>query len=161
MTSVKTHCLESVSSQEGDSTADDWDDTELLKEYDRAVRPLKALVAERMGLSNAEVEEASATESCGSSRSAAIENHAPKSHKRNNRKRHRKAKHKQQREVILSILIFRFFLWMFVNVLQTSAYILESNFMSFGSLGKRFLFGVCSGLEVLYFLSFFCCFFLS
>ncbi|KAK3910572.1 Survival motor neuron protein [Frankliniella fusca] len=61
------------SRQDGDSTADDWDDTELLKEYDKAVRPLKALVAERMGLSNAEIQEASATESCASSAKEARE----------------------------------------------------------------------------------------
>ncbi|XP_034240423.1 survival motor neuron protein [Thrips palmi] len=83
-------------SQDGDSTADDWDDTELLKEYDRAVRPLKALVAERMGLSNAEIEEASATES-GSSRSV-LEKDGSKVQKRHQKKRRRKGKSKQHRE---------------------------------------------------------------
>lgn len=81
------------SSQDGDSTADDWDDTELLKEYDKAVRPIKALVAERMGLSNAELQEASATESCASS-----SKEASKGQKRNQKKRRRKNKSKQQRE---------------------------------------------------------------
>lgn len=81
-----------------ESTADEWDDTELLKEYDRAVRPLKALVAERMGLSTAEVEEASANESCASSQSVA-EKEVSKGLKRNPKKRNKKGgKNKQRRE---------------------------------------------------------------
>lgn len=68
-----------------------------MKEYDRAVRPLKALVAERMGLSNAEIEEASATES-GSSRSV-VDKEGLKKHKLNTKKRRRKARNKQHREV--------------------------------------------------------------
>lgn len=85
-------------SLDGESTADDWDDTELLKEYERAVRPIKALVAERMGLSNLEVGETSATESCASSRSATIPKNSSKAQKRNQKKKHRKSKQKQQRE---------------------------------------------------------------
>lgn len=95
-TMSKDQVLFSRGSQDGDSTADDWDDTELLKEYDKAVRPLKALVAERMGLSNAEIEEASATES-GSSRSV-VDKEGLKTQKRNGRKRRRKARNKTHRE---------------------------------------------------------------
>lgn len=89
--------LFSRGSHDDESTADDWDDTELLKEYDKAVRPLKALVAERMGISNAELEEASASESCASSKSALEKGPCP-SQKRNPKKRRRKGKKKQHRE---------------------------------------------------------------